>query len=91
MPIIEAHVVEGLPEIRWSFPVWSWAPRTGHPAQAHGEPYPTIGWIVDRVYELLGYRWTRQYRQADAVRQWLQDYGMEVSYFKDDYRIEVKY
>lgn len=91
MPVIEARVVDGLPEIRWSCPVWCWAPRRGNPAQAYGEPYPSMGWIMERIHDLLGYRWTKQYKQADATRQWLVDYGMQVSYSKDHDHIEVKY
>lgn len=90
MPVIEARMVDGLPELRWSFPVWHWAPRCGNPAQVYGEQYPSMGWILEQVHDLLGYRWTRQYRQADAIRQWLRDYGMQVSYGTDT-RIEVKY
>ena len=90
MPVIYARMKEQMPEITWTFPVWSWAPRHGNPAQAYEEPYPTMGWIIERVHDLLGYRWTKQYQQADAIRQWLVDYGMIVAY-RQDGTIEVKY
>lgn len=89
MPVVTAVMREDLPDITWHYPVWHWAPQRGNPAQAYGEPYPSMGWIVERVHDLLWYRWGKHYAQADAIRQWLRDYGMHVAYRGDT--IEVKY
>lgn len=89
MPVIHGAVVNGVPSLTWTYPAWHWAPIRGNPAQAYGEPYPSLGWILERAYSLLGYRWTQQYAQADAIRQWLWEYGMQVNYGPDS--IEIKY
>ena len=90
MPVFNARMVDGLPEIRWRCPSWQWAPIKGTPAQFYGEPAPSSGWIFCMIHDLLGYRHTEQYAQADAVRQWLRDYKIVVEY-EPDGSISMKY
>ena len=90
MPVFRARLVDGQPEITWAFPQWSWAPMKGTPAQFYGEPQPSPGWFFCQIHDLLGYRSVKQYAQADAIKQWLIDYGCEVECEKDG-SIRVKY
>lgn len=66
------------------FAPWEWAPRKGNPAQAYGEPFPDNIWILERAIELYEHRRAKMFQHADAVRQWLLDYGMTVEIFVDN-------
>lgn len=65
------------------FAPWQWASHRDNPAQAYGEPYPDNLWILHKTIELYEYRRAGRYKQADATRQWLRDYGMVIEQDKD--------
>ena len=65
---------------------WQFVSHRGSPQQVYGEPFPTSDWIVGKVRAVYAARQSRQYPQADALRQWLRDYGIEVEYERDRVR-----
>ena len=62
---------------------WQWVAHSGSPAQAYGEPFPDNLWILNMAIEVYECKRSRAYRYADALRQWLRDYGMIVEMPKD--------
>ena len=68
---------------------WQFISRRGHPQQAYGEPFPASDWIWGKVRELYTARTAKRYAHADAIRQWLRDYGIVVEYERD--RIRAKW
>lgn len=66
---------------------WPFTSHRGHPQLVYGEPYPSGPWIMEQLRLLFQYRRNRLYKQADAVRQWLLDYGMQVECLPDRVRV----
>ena len=66
---------------------WQFVSHRGSPQQIYGEPFPTSEWIAGKANELYRYWQQKRYTQADAIRQWLRDYGIDVEYQRDRIRV----